>query len=910
MFKSTRNSSKNASPPTLYGTTQVSSSQVNDIMKTKKFIVENMYTNQLFSEVSPVTVSTSGNEVYTTQNIISGIINRDPNGGNRQDSFPTASGIVGSLSSPVVDTFFILLINNLSSTYSLEVVGNTGVNLENNILVGPDKSVSLIILLSNISSGSEQVTVYCTSSSGIGGPSSTLNNSIVRWDGTNGFSVKSSSVVISDSGVISNVGNPVVDNDATSKQYVDNLVSLGLKFTSPVNTVTDVQLVGLSGLGTVDGVVLQAGDRVLVKNGTNTNPNNINGESVDNGIYVVSSGSWSRSTDALVGTTATGIALQSSYGTLYAGDLFVCYTVGTFGTAISFIRIASIGNIDGPSVSTDQCIVRWDGNSGNLVQDSLVTVSDLGDVSANSVQLKTSISLEDPGVGTNTVTLQAPSGLGSNYGLTLPSGLPQGDSDLVISSSGTTSLKRNTSAVTGPSVSDDTSLGYKLGSLWVDGSNKNAYICVNNSSGTAEWTKIVNSPSTSTDNAIIRWDGTSGNSLQNSLVTVSDLGDVSANSVQLKTSISLEDPGVGTNTVTLQAPSGLGSNYGLTLPSGLPQGDSDLVVSNTGGTSFKRNTNAIASPSVSDDSSLGYVGGSTWINGTTKTAYMCVDNSPGAAQWDIINNQISTEYLNGYISSLSVTTGIIPIVFNMSGNIVHPTSASFTLEGGKTYKITFNPRIQDLYVGEITQFKIRETTSPFSDLTGNSAVCYGNKRIRGTGLMNSLTGVGTSEQYVTLNSYQTSPALGMTTGNTNIWTSPYAGYYRITYTLFIDNQNGSGGTASRILFNGMQWGELVTQASPTSENDREVHTQTTIIYAPSAGLSLQIGVRHTIAGSFYTDIVSSSVFTVEDIFENTSNGGSMLDVIVSPVSTKTYEVYKSSLNAFTLSEASLTIVRL
>jgi len=86
--------------------------------------------------------------------------------------------------------------------------------------------------------------------------------------------------------------NPVVGADPTvasnfaTKQYVDNAVA-GLTWKTPVLVATTANIT-LSGLQTIDGVSVTAGNRVLVKNQNTTS---------QNGIYVAASGSWTRATD-------------------------------------------------------------------------------------------------------------------------------------------------------------------------------------------------------------------------------------------------------------------------------------------------------------------------------------------------------------------------------------------------------------------------------------------------------------------------------------------------------------------------------------------------------------------------------------------------------------------------------------
>lgn len=71
--------------------------------------------------------------------------------------------------------------------------------------------------------------------------------------------------------------------------------------------------IALSGLLTVDGVSLQAGERVLVKNQSTSS---------QNGIYIAASGSWSRSSDADTGAELTGLSVAVSSGTANASSVY------------------------------------------------------------------------------------------------------------------------------------------------------------------------------------------------------------------------------------------------------------------------------------------------------------------------------------------------------------------------------------------------------------------------------------------------------------------------------------------------------------------------------------------------------------------------------------------------------------
>ena len=121
--------------------------------------------------------------------------------------------------------------------------------------------------------------------------------------------------------------------DLANKGYVD-AVAQGLSFKQPA-IVRTIGNITLSGLQTIDGVTVAAGDRVLVIAQTST---------PTNGIYLASAGAWSRAPDADTYAEYLAAYLFVLQGTLWAGSAWVCTNQpgGTLGvTPITFIQFSN-----------------------------------------------------------------------------------------------------------------------------------------------------------------------------------------------------------------------------------------------------------------------------------------------------------------------------------------------------------------------------------------------------------------------------------------------------------------------------------------------------------------------------------------------------------------------------------------
>jgi len=173
---------------------------------------------------------------------------------------------------------------------------------------------------------------------------------------------------------ITNLAEPTADSDAATKYYVDAARS-GLDVKASVRAATTGNIT-LSNTQTVDGVALSVGNRVLVKDQSTAS---------QNGIYVVASGAWTRSTDAdnnPSGEVTSGMFTFVEEGTINASTGFVLTTLDpiTLGTtALTFTLFSSSGTlIAGEGLS----------KSGNTLQ---VNVSNGITIASDSVQLASSV---------------------------------------------------------------------------------------------------------------------------------------------------------------------------------------------------------------------------------------------------------------------------------------------------------------------------------------------------------------------------------------------------------------------------------------------------------------------------------------------------------------------------------------
>lgn len=161
---------------------------------------------------------------------------------------------------------------------------------------------------------------------------------------------------------VTNMATPVSGTDATTKDYVDNLVQ-GLIVKNAVKVATTTNIT-LSGAQTIDGYSVQVNDRVLVKNQT---------APAENGIYSAQSSTWTRTTDADTWDELISAYVFVQLGSTQADTGWVCTidSGGTLGvTAVTWAQFSGAGTFtagQGLLLASNAFSIDLVGTSGKIV---------------------------------------------------------------------------------------------------------------------------------------------------------------------------------------------------------------------------------------------------------------------------------------------------------------------------------------------------------------------------------------------------------------------------------------------------------------------------------------------------------------------------------------------------------------
>ena len=213
---------------------------------------------------------------------------------------------------------------------------------------------------------------------------------------------------------ITGLADPSADNDAANKKYVDGVAQgLDVKDSVVATTTANGTLSTAFANGqSIDGVTLQTGDRILIKNQTTAS---------QNGIYNVNaSGAPSRATDMGTGSNAAGAFVFVEQGTVNSENGFVC--TSDTGSAVvgsnnlTFAQFSGAGQVipgDGIDKSGNTISVDIKSNGGIGIESTELALN----LSASSIT--GTLAIGDGGTGATTASA-ALTALGlSNYAKTL-----------------------------------------------------------------------------------------------------------------------------------------------------------------------------------------------------------------------------------------------------------------------------------------------------------------------------------------------------------------------------------------------------------------------------------------------------------------------------------------------------------
>ena len=107
------------------------------------------------------TDATAAAATYNAAELIGGLILRDPAGADRTDTISTAALLVAAMPGAIVGSSFRVTVRNTAdAAETITVAAGTGITLSGTATIAQNNTKEFLIVLTNVTSGSEAATMY------------------------------------------------------------------------------------------------------------------------------------------------------------------------------------------------------------------------------------------------------------------------------------------------------------------------------------------------------------------------------------------------------------------------------------------------------------------------------------------------------------------------------------------------------------------------------------------------------------------------------------------------------------------------------------------------------------------------------------------------------------------------------
>jgi len=208
-----------------------------------------------------------------------------------------------------------------------------------------------------------------------------------------------------------------------------------------------------------------------------------------------------------------------------------------------------------------------------------------------------------------------------------------------ITSTGT----KHVSSTAAPSTADNSAAGYSIGSTWWNSSSNTLYVCTNPTVGTWTTLNTVKNNFTATTNPTSTDSTSNGYSIGSTWVNNVSHGIYICTNATAGSAVWTSTAGsvtiISASTPTTASAGDLWYNSSTDITY-LWNGSAWIDISAAGGRLVKSNYGSAGDPTVNDDNTAGYSIGSLWVNIVSGSAYIATGVSTGAAIWERISGGV------------------------------------------------------------------------------------------------------------------------------------------------------------------------------------------------------------------------------------------------------------------------------